>query len=152
MTGTLSSARALSLLLAASLLAASGLGCALSVKDPMHHEHTFHEAMKTFTQYVRWGNFNGAALYVVEEQQDEFLDLAPQLSDVRFTDYEVLREDLNDERSAATVDVMLTGYRLSSPISRTMRLHQTWKRSGLSEWKVTIELDPMREALGLAAK
>ncbi|HEU4427290.1 MAG TPA: hypothetical protein VFT98_00925 [Myxococcota bacterium] len=134
-------------------LSAGGLGCAaISLKDPMHHEDLFEESMKTFTQYVRWGNFNGAALYVVDEQQDELLELAPQLSDVRFTDYEILRKDLNDDRNEAKVDVVFTGYRLSSPISRTMRLHQEWKRTGMSEWRVTIELGPMREALGLAAK
>jgi hypothetical protein len=141
-------ARALSLALAAAL----AFGCALSFKDPMHYEDAFEEHMKTFTQYVRWGNFQGASLYVVAEQQEEFLALAPQLSDVRFTDYEVLRRHLNEERNAGTVDVVLTGYRLSSPISRSMRLHQEWKRDGVSEWRVTVELDPLREALGLAAK
>lgn len=148
MTGMRSAALVLAL-----ALTTGGLGCAaISLKDPMHHEDMFEESMRTFTQYVRWGNFNGAALYVVDEQQDELLELAPQLSDVRFTDYEVLRKDLNDDRNAATVDVVFTGYRLSSPISRTMRLHQVWKRTGMSEWRVTIELGPMREALGLAAK
>jgi len=148
MTGIRSAALALVL-----ALAAGGLGCAaLSIKDPMHHEDLFEESMRTFTQYVRWGNFNGAALYVVDEQQDELLALAPQLSDVRFTDYEILRKDLNDDRNEGKVDVVFTGYRLSSPISRTMRLHQEWKRTGMSEWRVTIELGPLREALGLAAK
>jgi hypothetical protein len=149
MTGIRFAARAALLALAAAL----SVGCAaLSFKDPMHHEDAFVDNMKKFTQYVRWGNFNGASLFVVDEQQEEFLALAPQLSDVRFTDYEILRQDLNDERDHATVDVVFTGYRLSSPISRTMRLKQTWNRSGLSDWKVSVELGPMREALGLAAK
>jgi hypothetical protein len=147
MTGIRFAARAASL-----ALIALSLGCAvLSFKDPMHYEDDFNDSMKHFTQYVRWGNFQGAALFVVDEQQDDFLELAPQISDVRFTDYEILRKDLNDERSEATVDVIFTGYRLSSPISRTVRLHQTWKRTG-RDWKVTVELGPMREALGLAAK
>jgi len=124
----------------------------VSFKDPMHREDTFTENMKTFTQFVRWGNFNGAAQYLVDEQKDEFLELAPQLSDVRFTDYEILRQDLNDTWTEATVDVLFTGYRLSSPVSRTMRLHQIWKRTGATEWRVSIELGPMREALGLASK
>ncbi|HEY8119942.1 MAG TPA: hypothetical protein VII78_01385 [Myxococcota bacterium] len=137
------------------LVALAGLllGCEmLSFRDPMHREDQFQDDMRKFTQFVRWGNFSGASLFVVDEQQDEFLELAPQLSDVRFTDYEILRQDLNDERNSATVDVVLTGYRLSSPISRTMRLHQVWTRADGDDWKVTIELDAMREALGLAAK
>ncbi len=133
-------------------LMALSLGCAaISFKDPMHHEDEFTDSMKHFTQYVRWGNFQGAALFVVDEQQDDFLELAPQISDVRFTDYEILRKDLNDALDEATVDVIFTGYRLSSPISKTVRLHQVWKRTG-REWKVSVELGPMREALGLAAQ
>lgn len=148
MTGIRLAARAL--LVALLALAA---GCHMvSLKDPMHHEDNFVDHMRTFTQYVRWGNFNGAAAYVVEDQKDEFLELAPQLSDVRFTDYEILRRDLNEERTAATVDTLLTGYRLSYPVSRTIRLHQEWKRVDSGDWEVRVELGPMREALGLAAK
>ena len=138
---------------AVAALATLLLGCAvLSFSDPMHYEDSFTDSVRTFTQYVRWGNFSGAATYVAEEQQDEFIELAPQISDVRFTDYEILRKDLNDERTEGTVDIVFTGYRLSSPISRTMRLHQVWKRTDSSEWKVTVELGAMREVLGLAAK
>ena len=135
------------------LLAALSLGChAVSFKDPMHREDEFVDHMRTFTQYMRWGNFNGASTYVVEDQKDEFLSLAPQLSDVRFTDYEILRRDLNEERTKATVDVVLTGYRLSSPVSRTVRLRQEWQRTPSNTWEVRVELGPMLEALGLAAK
>jgi hypothetical protein len=131
-------------------LVAIAAGC-MSFKDPMHQEDVFNESVRQFTQYVRWGNFQGAAAFLAEEQQDELLALAPQLSDVRFTDYEILRKDLNATRDAGTVDVVYTGYRLSSPISRTMRLHQEWRRTD-GKWGVAIELEPMREALGLAAK
>ncbi|MBM4386011.1 MAG: hypothetical protein FJ091_21930 [Deltaproteobacteria bacterium] len=131
-------------------LAVLGSACA-SLKDPMHQEDAFNNNVRQFTQYVRRGNFQGAAVFLAEEQQEELLALAPQLSDVRFTDYEILRKDLNETRDAGTVDVVYTGYRLSSPISRTMRLHQKWTRTD-GKWTVSIELEPMREALGLAAK
>jgi hypothetical protein len=127
-------------------------GCyMISIRDPMNREDAFHENLRTFTQYVRWGNLAGAAEYIVEDQRDDFLALTPQLSDVRFTDYEILRQDLNETRDSGTADVALTGYLLSSPISRTMHLRQQWTRTG-SDWKVRVELGPMREALGLAAK
>jgi hypothetical protein len=148
MIGTHRAARVL-----VAVLIALSSGCYMfSIKDPMHREDDFTDAMRTFTQYVRWGNFNGAAQYIVEEQKDGFMALAPQLTDLRFTDYEILRKDLNEERTEATVDAVLTAYRLSSPISRTIRLHQVWKRTESNDWKVSVELDPMREALGLAAK
>jgi hypothetical protein len=141
--------RATSALVAALLAIVSGC---TAFSDPMHREDDFIESVRTFTQYVRWGNFNGASLFVVDELKEDFLDLAPQLTDVRFTDYEILRKDLNEDRTAATVDVVLTGYRLSSPISRTVRLRQEWTRTEGSSWRVRIELAPMREALGLAAQ
>ncbi len=148
MTGIRTAAR-----MALVALVALCAGCnMLSFKDPMHHEDTFTDAMRQFTQAVRWGNFNGASKFVVDEQRDEFLQLAPEISDVRFTDYEILSQDLNEDRNEATVDVIYTGYRLTSPISRSIRLHQKWKRTGTTDWKVTVELGPMREALGLAAK
>jgi hypothetical protein len=146
MTGTRLARRAC---LVALLALASGCHM-VNLTDPMHREDVFNDAMRTFTQYMRWGNLSGAAKFVVDEQQEEFLALAPQLSEVRFTDYEILRQDLNEERTEATVDVVLTGYLLSSPISRTMRLEQKWKRTGGSDWRVSVELAPMREALGLA--
>lgn len=132
-------------------LAGIGSGCA-SLSDPMHHEDTFKEHSRKFTQYIRWGNLYGAALYVTEEQRDAFLDLAPALEDMRFTDYEMLRQEMSDDAHTGTVDVVFTGYRLSSPIARTVRLHQDWKRVSLSKWEVSVGLEPMREALGLAAK
>ena len=132
-------------------LAALASAC-LSIKDPMNHESDFNDDVRQFTQYVRWGNFQGAALFLDEAQQEELMELAPQLTDVRFTDYEILRKDLADDRKSGVVDVVYTGYRLSSPISRTMRLHQEWTRGARGDWKVKIELAPMREALGIAAK
>lgn len=146
MTGIQLAARGLVLALAALAAACSTFG------DPLHREDDFKDSQRKFTQFVRWGNIQGATLYLVEEQQEEFLALAPQLSDVRFTDYEILRVDLEDDMKSATVDVIYTGYTLSSPIARTMRLHQIWKRDDEGDWKVTVALDPIRQALGLAAK
>ena len=146
MTGMRFAARGLLFALAALAAACS------TFTDPMNHEDDFKEQQRSFTQYVRWGNFQGAALFLVDEQQEEFMALAPQLSDVRFTDYEILRIDLADDMKSATVDVIYTGYTLSSPIARTMRLHQVWKREEAGDWKVTVALDPIRKALGLAAK
>lgn len=136
-----------------ALLALAASACA-TLKDPLNHEDAFREEQRHFTQYVRWGNFQGASEFVVDEQMDEFLALAPELTDVRFTDYEILRFDMNPDLRHAVVDVVYTGYRLSSPIARTMRLHQEWERSDAThdKWRVHLEMGPVREAFGLAAK
>ncbi len=146
MRGTRLAARLLGLLLAAATLA-----CA-AITDPMQHEDIFREKQRKFSQYVRWGNVQGAAAFLVPEQRDEFMALAPQLADVRFSDYEILQLDLNDAMNEASVDVLYTGYRLSYPVSRTMVMKQTWKRTGTNDWQVEVELGPMRKALGIAAK
>ncbi len=134
--------------LAIALTWVAATGC---VTDPLNREDTFREQQKQFTQYIRWGKFDAAAAFVVEEQRAEFAALAPQLSDIRFTDYDLLHVELRDS-SHGTAEVLFTGYRLSSPISRTMLVKQDWKRDGFDGWRVTLELEPLREALGLAAK
>jgi hypothetical protein len=146
MTGTSHGVRAVLLALVA-LVAAS---CA-SLKDPFHKEDMFREKQRSFSQYIRWGNMRGASAFLVEDQVDEFLQLAPKLTDVRFTDYEILEFEMKDEMTRATVDVVYTGYRLSSPVERSMRLRQEWNLVD-GEWKVRLEMEPVRKALGLAAK
>lgn len=146
MTGTSHGVRAVLLALVALIAA----GCA-SFKDPFHKEDLFREKQRHFSQYIRWGNMQGASVFLVEDQVDEFLQLAPKLTDVRFTDYEILEFEMKDDMTRATVDVVYTGYRLSSPVERSMRLRQEWNFVD-GEWKVRLEMEPVRKALGLAAK
>ena len=124
----------------------------MNLHDPMNHGDVFREQQRQFSQYIRWGNFQGAAGFVVPEQRAEFVALAPELTDVRFTEYEILSLEIEDGMSKATADVLYTGYRLSSPISRSMLVRQTWEPAGFDTWHVRLELDPLRKALGLAAK
>jgi hypothetical protein len=132
-------------------VALAALGCA-ALTDPMQHEDIFREKQRKFSQFVRWGNLQAATAFIVADQREEFLALAPQLTDVRFTDYETLQVDLNDAMTEAKVDVLFTGYRLSSPVSRPMLMKQIWTRTGTNDWEVRVELEPMRKALGIASK
>ena len=136
--------------LGVALIALATSAC-MSLTDPMDREGEFREQQRNFSQYVRWGNFQGAAAFLKEDQRGDFLALAPELSDVRFTDYEIMTFEMRDN-SHATVNVLYTGYRLSSPTSRPMLLRQEWERDGGDSWHVKIDLEPMRAALGLAAK
>jgi hypothetical protein len=95
---------------------------------------------------VRWGKVHEASSFVVEEQRKEFLALAPELSDIRFTDYEITRLDY--ERGAAHVDVTLRGYRLTSPVERIVHLAQHWEKTDRAGWQVRLELAELREGLG----
>jgi hypothetical protein len=126
-------------------LALACLAC-VNPLDPLNREDDFRRLQKRFTAYVRWGKVHEASSFVVEEQRNEFLELAPEFTDIRFTDYEITRLDY--ERGAAHVDVTLRGYRLSSPVERTVHLAQHWQRTGMAGWQVRLELAELRQGLG----
>lgn len=132
--------------LALSLVAAGALACQ-TIQDPLDAQGDFKELQKQFTQYIRWGNIEDASTFVVEDQRDAFLEMAPDLTDIRFTSYEILAVTYDDE--AATVDVKYTGYRLSWPIEKTVKVRQEWSRE-TGPWRVRLELTKIRQALAMA--
>jgi hypothetical protein len=116
--------------------------------DPFGHESDFRLIQKHFTQYVRWGKVRQAAEFVVPEQRDEFLALGPDLTDIRFTDWEIVT--LEYEGESARVDVQLRGYRLTTPIERTVHLVQDWEKvEETGAWQVRLELAALRKGLGV---
>jgi hypothetical protein len=122
------------------------LAC-VNPSDPFGHESDFRLIQKHFTQYVRWGKVREAAAFVVPEQREEFLALGPDLTDIRFTDWEILTLEYAGE--SARVDVQLRGYRLTTPIERTVLLVQDWQKAE-GAWQVRLELAALREGLGVA--
>jgi hypothetical protein len=136
--------RRLVLLSLALLLPA--LGC-VNWADPMGHESDFVLVQKHFTQYVRWGKVRQAAEFVVPEQRKEFMELGPDLTDIRFTDWETLSIDFAGDTARA--EVQLRGYRLSAPVERLVPLSQRWSKAEDSgAWQVELELTALREGLG----
>jgi hypothetical protein len=134
-----------SLLAGAVCLALASLGC-VNPSDPWNHEDDFRRLQKRFTAYVRWGKVHEASVFVVEEQRKEFLELAPELSVIRFTDYEITRLDYQD--ASAHVDVTLRGYRLNAPVEKIVHLAQTWEKTEASGWQVRLELAELKSGLG----
>ena len=141
--------RALSVLLVATLMTGVG-ACAGIDWDPMQRETVFEETQRKFSQYVRWGHIVEASQYVVTEQRAEFLSLAPAMSDVRFTDYQILQLNLADSYETAEVEVQYSGYRLSMPEERTFMVSQSWVVEEGGQWQVKLELAQLREALQVA--
>ena len=130
------------------VLALAALAC-VNPADPFGHESDFRLIQKHFTQYVRWGKVREAAAFVVPEQREEFLALGPDLTDIRFTDWETLSLEYQGETARA--DVQLRGYRLTAPVERTVRLVQDWKKAeDTGDWQVRLELAALREGLGVA--
>lgn len=120
----------------------------VNLLDPFGHEDDFRQMQKRFTQYVRWGKVHEASSFVVEDQRADFLALAPELSDIRFTDYEIT--NLEYDKNSAHVDVTLRGYRLSQAVEKVVQLNQVWKKADDTDrWQVRLELARLRSGLGV---
>jgi hypothetical protein len=119
----------------------------VNLADPFGHEDDFRQMQKRFTQYVRWGKVHEASSFVVEEQRADFLALAPELSDIRFTDYEITQ--LEYDENSAHVDVTLRGYRLTQAVEKIVQLNQIWEKAeDTGSWQVRLELARLRSGLG----
>ena len=114
--------------------------------DPMKREQSFQDSHKRFTQYLRWGKIAHASRYVHPELRGEFMNLAPELTEMYFTDYEVLSTEVADDLESAVVDVRISGYRASWPIERSHVLKEEWRREG-PDWMVRLDMESLRKAI-----
>jgi hypothetical protein len=133
------------LLVFTALVALAAAAC-VNPMDPLDKEDDFRRLQKRFTAYVRWGKVHEASIFVVEEQRQEFLALAPDFTVIRFTDYDITRLDY--AKTSAEVDVMLRGYRLDAPVERIVRLAQHWEKPEEGSWQVRLELGELKSGLG----
>ncbi len=134
-----------------ALLALLG-GCAIDLNDPYQARDRLKDTQREFTQYLRWGVIEKAAQFVVPEQRAEFETLAPNLTDLRLTDYETLSVETIDENHAKIL-VRFRGYSMSSPIERTIDIEQDWTFDvEAAVWMVSLEVGRLRKALGVATR
>lgn len=138
------SGRLVGAVLALMLLCAPLTGCYMwnyGRFDPMAHGDHFDESRKRFTRMIRWGQIERAGEYVVASERDAFFQAATVLRGVRFSDYEVLRVDVEEGFDTAIVEVMFRGYTLASSIERSVAVTQSWERNTEeSGWKVRPEI------------
>jgi len=129
------------------------MGCAnVNLEDPFNDRAVLHDTQREFNNYLRWGVIDKAAQFVVKEQRADFQSLAPHLSDLRISNYETIRVQQTAENEAEVV-VRYEGYSMVSPIQKSIILEQTWTREEESEfWLVRLEVNRLRDALGLAAR
>ncbi len=129
------------------------MGCAnVNLEDPFNDRSILHDTQKEFNNYLRWGVIDKAAQFVVAEQRAEFQSIAPHLSDLRISNYETIHVKQTGENEAEVM-VRYEGYSMVSPIQRSIILEQTWTRDVESEfWLVRLEVNRLRDALGLAAR
>ena len=107
----------------------------------------FEDAQQRFSQLVRWGQISKASEWVAPEQRAEFLTLAPEFTDVRFTDYEILDVKLADDARSATAEVRYLGYLVPSYLERSVDLRQEWRCDDSAGWQVRLETARIRSVL-----
>jgi hypothetical protein len=126
--------------LALVALLGSALGCAFGEiywSDPLKRGYTLREAQHRYTALVRWSKFSEAAAYVDQEERQRFVQQAPPIEVLRFTDYASGPVDIDDETGTATVKVTYFAYQPSSPVQIEIRETQEWSRAGVSnDWRV----------------
>jgi len=125
--------------------------CETPFSDPLGHRRRFEEIQQKFTKFIRWGAIDEASIFVIDEQRDAFLGLAPELNDIRFTDYEILRLDYNGRDENAHAEIRYTGYRLSMPIEQSFRVEQDWNwDDDDGGWTVSLNVEELALALSTA--
>ena len=120
-------------LLATTLLLGSValLGCAFGEfrpNDPLDRELSLEEAQHRYTVLVRFNSFEKASKYVAPEDRDAYLANFPSFREVRFTEYESDRIELDPEMQKATLEVRYFGYTPSMPVEIIITEKQEWTR------------------------
>ena len=123
-------------------------GCTSIFTDPLDRRGKFEDTQEQFTQYMRWGKFEEASRYVDPALRAQFMAFSPELSDLRFSDYEITRVDIGEELLNASVEVRFTGYRLSMPVERSVNLVEEWTRDEeTGVWTVKLDMEKLRNGL-----
>jgi len=135
------------LALAGTLAVALALVPACSTIGPYGHEDVLEETQRKYVRLIRWGEYDAASIFVSPDAREEFIETIPALQTVRFTDYEVVETDMNDDRNEATVFVTYQAYHLSRLIEHAWSERQTWKRGDEGDWRVTPDFEGLRSAV-----
>ena len=77
--------------------------------DPLRKGDALEEAQKRFTRFLRWN----------------LLDKARKL---RFTDYEILTQDIAPDFESATIEVVFHAYTVSTMLELAIRIREDWYR------------------------
>lgn len=117
-------------------------GCLATLVDPMGRQNSLEEAQRRYTALVRWGEIERAAQWVVEDEQETFLSLAPSFERIRMTDA-AHGPLVFEDGDSATVTVTYRAYSLDTLVEKTFVERQEWSRApGMgNEWRVRSQID-----------
>ena len=120
-------------LLVATVITSLGVGCG---GMPLPDTPDLSETVRQFNDGVRWERFANAASAVPPRERSQFVDdMDQRASELKITDYEVVRLDPRGER-AARVQVKFTWYKASEGTVHETHAVQSWERHGKAWWMV----------------
>lgn len=95
------------------------------------------DAVRTYTEGVKWERFEAAAAVIPPRERDLFLDEREALADdLRITEAEIIR--VADHGRTAEVQVRLSWYRDSEGVVHESVAAQRWERQGKA-WRLVDE-------------
>lgn len=110
---------------------------AASCVPPSGQAYALTDAVRTYTEGVKWERFEAAAAVIPPRERDAFLDERDELAkDLRITETEILRITQRDRR--AEVQVKLSWYKDSEGVVRSSVASQHWERQG-KVWRLVDE-------------
>jgi hypothetical protein len=117
----------------AALITILMLGCGAAMP---HNEPDLSESVRQFNDGVRWERFAVAASAIPPRERSQFVDdMDQRSSDLKITDYEVVRVDPSGDR-AARVHIKMSWYKASEGTVHETHAVQTWERHGKAWWMV----------------
>jgi hypothetical protein len=119
---------------------ASGLGLGIGLlacgAPQVRTEEDLSDSIRQFNDGVRWERFAVAASSIPPAQRSQFVDdMDERASDLKITDYEVVRVDPRG-RTEASVHIKLSWYKASEGTVHETHALQTWERHGKAWWMV----------------
>ena len=132
----------LAIVTTSALVIIAAIGCAGTFSNPSGKKNSLEESQRRYTELVRWGEIERASAFVDPELQDEFLDHAAAIQDIRFTDFESGIPRFADGNDSASVTVIYHAYSLSTLVEKRVRENQEWFREGgpANHWRVRPDL------------
>ncbi len=115
-------------------------GCSHGRLDLLNRGDAYDDAQRRFTRALRWNQLAMASAMVDPELREDFLLHAEEFSKLRFTDYEILHEEVADDFKSANLDVVFYAYTLSSMLERSITVRQEWRRDEDGQWWVRPEV------------
>jgi len=103
------------------------LGCGA---PQIRSQHDLSESVRSFNDGVRWERFAVAASSLPPRERAQFVDeMDERATDLKITDYDVVKVDPHGEREAR-VQIKMTWYKASEGTVHETHAIQTWERHG----------------------